>query len=352
MNQLINLALDQMAAARPVFHSEADLQHALAWQIKELAPDVGIRLEVPFVQESKRRYVDLVAKHQERKFFIELKYKTWQAVYSHGGEDFHLKNQGVNDQGAYDIIKDIQRIEWLTSSCEGSEGFVIVVSNDPRYWSSRKNAGRTTIDEQFKLTEGRTLAGELSWHPSVGNGSIKDREASLRLSGTYEVRWVPYASLPGLFKALVFHVVKNHAIQTRQHLTPPKIEMPAPSVVTRDSSCSPEKRQPNWQLVLQTLQNLGGVASLARIRERFASEHPDRKAINVRHELVLMAVNHPKRIHYPQAQKPRRSNSGHPLDRLFLRSDDCYELYSPESHGVWEIHNGSAGRPEVRQVSL
>lgn len=32
---------------RPVFHSEADFQHALAWALHRLDPSVNIRLEVP-----------------------------------------------------------------------------------------------------------------------------------------------------------------------------------------------------------------------------------------------------------------------------------------------------------------
>ena len=37
--------MDAPARDRPVFHSEADFQHALAWCIHEAIPDGGCRLE-------------------------------------------------------------------------------------------------------------------------------------------------------------------------------------------------------------------------------------------------------------------------------------------------------------------
>ena len=38
-------AMRALASHRPVFHSEADFQHALAWQIHRMLPGAVIRLE-------------------------------------------------------------------------------------------------------------------------------------------------------------------------------------------------------------------------------------------------------------------------------------------------------------------
>ena len=50
--------MNELARYRPVFHSEADFQHALAWRIHEAMPDCEVRLEYkPF--PTKRLYLDL-----------------------------------------------------------------------------------------------------------------------------------------------------------------------------------------------------------------------------------------------------------------------------------------------------
>jgi hypothetical protein len=41
----VHVALAALALERPVFHSEADFQHSLAWQLHVADPSVQIRLE-------------------------------------------------------------------------------------------------------------------------------------------------------------------------------------------------------------------------------------------------------------------------------------------------------------------
>jgi hypothetical protein len=41
----LTAALGALAGERPVFHSERDLQHALAWQLQVSYPDAQVRLE-------------------------------------------------------------------------------------------------------------------------------------------------------------------------------------------------------------------------------------------------------------------------------------------------------------------
>lgn len=42
----IATAISSLGRKRPIFHSEADLQHALAWEIHLALPDAAVRLEV------------------------------------------------------------------------------------------------------------------------------------------------------------------------------------------------------------------------------------------------------------------------------------------------------------------
>ena len=62
--------MDSLARERPVFHSEADFQFALAWQIRE-ATGLDVRLEYPRVP-NERVYLDIWL--PEAKAAIELKY--------------------------------------------------------------------------------------------------------------------------------------------------------------------------------------------------------------------------------------------------------------------------------------
>ena len=51
--------LSELASHRPVFHSEADFQFALAWQWQQQAPEAKIRLEYPLPSGERRTYADL-----------------------------------------------------------------------------------------------------------------------------------------------------------------------------------------------------------------------------------------------------------------------------------------------------
>jgi|GEM_PF-757140 len=359
MKKIIEQAMANLSHKRPIFHSEADFQHSLSWELRNIDPNLDIRLEVPFALNSERRYVDLIIRLADRVIFVELKYKTRESRHHLNGELFALKNQGAIDQGAYDILKDLWRIEQFVSKTPNSEGFVLVISNDSRYWSQPVVRAKPSIDEEFKLTNNRAFHGTLSWHSSAGSGSTKGREFPIKLRHTYIAEWRGYSTAPEIFQSLCFHIgsfaevsdssveidLHSNALATTAKDHEKKIPQPVKPVNSEQG-----RRPPNWQVVLEALTKLGGQASLAQIRDRFAIDNPDRKPVNARHELVLMSVNHPKRIHYGQAQKPRFTNTGHAVDKVFLREDGNYEFYAPEKHGVWEIYNAASGTPAVRQA--
>lgn len=125
---------------------------------------------------------------------MELKYKTTETALVDKGETYSLKQQGAIDQGSYDILKDVQRIEAVVGECNGRFGFSVILSNDPRYWRPRRRTD--AIDIAFQLVDGRVMTGELAWAPHAGRGSIEKREVPLTLRNRYEVRWNRYSSLP------------------------------------------------------------------------------------------------------------------------------------------------------------
>ncbi len=204
----IDQIISSLSKKRPVFYSEADFQHALAWEFHSSDPLIEVRLEIPDAWRDKNASIDMRIRAQEKYFFFELKYKTVRTQVSHESEKFALKNHSAKPQGVYDFIKDIQRLESFVESTPGAEGYAIILSNDRTYWNgSRKDA---SIDKDFLLVEGRELSGTLGWSSNAGIGSIKGREKPISLSGKYKVNWKSFSDLSAHggkpFKYLCLHI--------------------------------------------------------------------------------------------------------------------------------------------------
>ncbi|MCM3716068.1 hypothetical protein M3202_18610 [Alkalihalobacillus oceani] len=99
----INKILKSLQSKRPLFHSEADFQHALAWEIQRLYPQAEIRLEFNYPNTSKNFYLDIWVKLEDIFVPIELKYKTDASTFLVEGEQFSLKYHGAQDWGRYDF---------------------------------------------------------------------------------------------------------------------------------------------------------------------------------------------------------------------------------------------------------
>ena len=189
MLNITNL-MNDLACDRPVFHSEADFQQALAWCIHDAIPDGGVRLEFkPFPAEP--MYLDIwlpgigVA--------VELKYKTRKLNLLLEGESFALRDQSAQDISRYDFLKDIQRLEQLRKLPNARAGFAVLLTNDPSYW--KHSSHPATIDAAFRLHEGRTITGEMAWSERASAGTTKHREAPIRLNGSYDLHWQDYANM-------------------------------------------------------------------------------------------------------------------------------------------------------------
>jgi hypothetical protein len=199
--------LRDLARRRPVFHSEADFQHAFAWTAHELDPALHVRLET---HPEPQVRLDLLFSRPDlgMSSALELKYLT--ATWSHevNGETFALKNQGAQDIRAYDVVKDIHRVERFVSDRPGWNGAVIVLTNEPSYW--RKPAhGLQTNAAAFRLYEGSGLAGSRTWGHATCPGTMRGREAPLDLLGKYTCSWSDYSTLPGqrgVFRLLTFEI--------------------------------------------------------------------------------------------------------------------------------------------------
>ncbi|WP_009962596.1 DUF7669 domain-containing protein [Verrucomicrobium spinosum] len=351
--------LERLSVRRPILHSEADFQHALAWELKTLYPEIEVRLEIPESFKEARAFVDMIVYMAGKPIFIELKYKTAPLCAVHNGEGYTLKRQGASDQGSYDFLKDVSRIEEFTKRTPGSEGFAIILTNDETYWNDVNS--RVTIDREFRLYDGRVLTGKLQWQSYAGTGSVVGREAPITISGGYPLSWKWYSNLHseryGNFRFLCVNVspaggesadVVPEAVASLKETCAVVVNTQVP----HSQASSKERYVPNWKLILDCLNQIGGVGTVKEIEAAFAERHPDRKVVNVRPDLALLTVNSQSRVHYSGGKLERRTDTGNVFDRIYRRDDGKHEFYDPKAHGVWEIYkSGPEQRLAVRMVS-
>ena len=141
--------MGSLADSRKVFHSEADFQHALAWHIHQAMPESQVRLEVDVMQvEHQRRFLDIWLPLEG--IAIELKYKTRGLELEQDDEPFVLRNQSAQDQGRYDFLLDIQRLERMRSNLEQCKAaYAVLLTNDSSYWKAPTH--RDTVDADFRV---------------------------------------------------------------------------------------------------------------------------------------------------------------------------------------------------------
>jgi len=194
----------QLARKRPVFHSEADFQHELAWLIHEKQRNSSIRLEYPRTIDGKPAYVDILIR--QANCAIELKYKTAKQRVEIEGEVFALKGQNAQDTGCYDFLKDVERLEWLVDNRIIEHGYAVFLTNDQKYWLEPQSVN--THRYNFRICSGRSLHnGNLGWREGTAPGSMRGREDHILIRGPYELQWREYSKVKGKpFKYLCVEV--------------------------------------------------------------------------------------------------------------------------------------------------
>jgi hypothetical protein len=200
-----------LAEQRPIFHSEADFQHALAWAFQTLYPSASVRLEYkPFPEE--RFYLDMWIRVGDEACAFELKYPTRGIDVSVGNERFSLKDQAAQDITRYDFVKDIVRLERVVEAGLATSAAAVLLTNDSAYW--KESLRPSSVDAAFRIAEGRRLSGTLAWAPHAGKGTMRGREGPLDIIGSHLVRWSEYSSFPGsygTFRSLILMIQRSSA---------------------------------------------------------------------------------------------------------------------------------------------
>ena len=191
----IESALEQLKKKHRIFHSEADFQFSLAWELQKILPTAKIRLEYcpSFAREM---HIDIYVIDEDGSHPIELKYKSRGIEMIDENEYFKLKNHGAQDIGRYDYLYDIQRIENMKKLDKNfKSGYAIILTNDSAYWKAPAN--NNTVDSAFRIHEGRIIEGSLSWTTNAGKGTTKDREDPIVLDNRYKIEWSNFSNFEG-----------------------------------------------------------------------------------------------------------------------------------------------------------
>lgn len=186
-------AINVLQIKQKIFHSEADFQFSLAWQLQKLLPDAKIRLEYcpPFATEM---HIDIYVIDDEGTHPIELKYKSKAIEAIVENEYFKLKNHGAQDLGRYDYLYDISRVERVrVLDSKYHSGYAIMLTNDPSYWKVSRSD--KTVDAAFRIHEARTVNGLLAWGEPVSAGTIKGRAEPINIEGNYMLHWDEYSQI-------------------------------------------------------------------------------------------------------------------------------------------------------------
>lgn len=185
--------MERLARRRSIFHSEADFQHAFAWELHQVIPECDIRLEVPVRADIGVVHLDLLACLGESRIAVELKYKTRALTTSVNGEEFALADQAAQDLGRYDFFKDVLRIETFVHSGSQRSGYAIFLTNDSAYWKQP-----SALDHgyaSFAMSDGRKVSSALAWGERASAGTRRKREGEIGIRGSYDLRWKAYSSV-------------------------------------------------------------------------------------------------------------------------------------------------------------
>lgn len=188
MNLDLHASLASLARTRSVFHSEADFQHSLAWQIHLADPNTQLRLET---RSARNIRLDILVTAAGQRTAIELKYLVAAFQGDVGNEQYDLPNQAAHDISRHDVVKDISRVEAIVAAGTVNVGWAVALTNDPSYWQPGRKLD--PIDAEFRLHEGRVLEGSLGWAATAGSGTTRKRQERLVLQGRYECCWRDYA---------------------------------------------------------------------------------------------------------------------------------------------------------------
>jgi hypothetical protein len=176
--------LSELARARPVFHSEADFQHAFAWTIHKRLPSAEVRLEVPL----SGGVIDVLLSQGAVRIGVELKFGRGPLSCEVAGERFVLREHPlpvVRDE----FWKDVQRLEiWARQGAIGA-GIAVCLANHDGCW---KPPSRATTQDAIRFHDGLRAPRTMKLDPRPRSAK---EFPSILLGEEYDCAWRPYSRL-------------------------------------------------------------------------------------------------------------------------------------------------------------
>lgn len=122
-----------------------------------------------------------------------------------------LKEQGAKDQGCYNYLKDIMRIEEFRDKNNNFiEGYTIKITSEMSYLTPPVKANCTYAE--FSINDGSIKTGCMNWSDNTGKGTKRGMESPIVLTGMYPIHWKEYSKVDdtnsGTFMYLVNTISK------------------------------------------------------------------------------------------------------------------------------------------------
>jgi hypothetical protein len=199
----IKQEMKKLAQKHPFFYSKEAFKNALKHQLQE-------KFRVIENKDFHGCVVDLWVEdpYSEQCYAIYLMNKLGRLTTHLENRLIELKNHGAQDIGRYDFLKQVEKLEKITTGSDNIKGIAILLTNDHLYWSEPTRAN--TVDSYFRIHENRILTGELKWMEHASAGTTKDRENPLVIKGTYKLQWKHYSTVSnkrhGEFRYLAVHI--------------------------------------------------------------------------------------------------------------------------------------------------
>jgi len=103
-----------------------------------------------------------------------------------------------------------------------------------------------------------------------------------------------------------------------------------------------------WQMIKEAVENLGRKATYPEVKKYISSKWDNVNEATINAQLIVLSVNQPSRVLYPENKKPRLSNWRY--DVLYSIGRGQVVTYDPQEHGLWEIFQNEVGALAIRQI--
>jgi hypothetical protein len=280
--------IQSMAGDRPVFHSEADFQHALA--IALMQQGYKVRLEIPLAYQLAGKdttcELDLLVKDSEDDTVtvIELKYFKKPFQVTIGNELFDLAGSWGTNLSRFDCWADFRRVGALLNSPDGkrwkiNRGFAVSLTNAPEAWTV-DTANENTLAKYFSMHQGRVVAANtsLDWHDNPGANSVSPKRlkpyAPIIVPADARCDWYDYSNISAgqpsgnsLFRFLLLEVSVGAVVSFEQPV--PKAAIVQEATVEQSAKELPQKP-------IESGEGASDDAKANQLAEAIRAEHSNR----------------------------------------------------------------------------